>query len=329
MTYQPATNFSPPFYLRNPMLQTFMGSRRLSCGGKQSMIATAEKIILTTDDGVRLQGALSKCEHTHPKGLIILLHGWEGSINSTYIKITGQRLFEDGYHIFRLNLRDHGDTHHLNQGLFYATLFDEVYTAVKQAARLVSKMAVFICGFSLGGNYALRIARHWRQSEDSGPQNGTDLRHVVAISPALDPAKATDAIDEHRYIRKYFLTKWQRSLGLKQRLFPKVYDFSYVISLPTIRAMTEHLIHHYGVYQNADEYFAGYNLCGNALQSIRVPTTIITSADDPIIPVADFYQLTPNSHIHRIIHPHGGHNGFIRNLRGHTWYEDYIRHTFV
>lgn len=317
---QTFAGFTPPFYLRSAMLQSFLGSNRPGRRRPGPMLSSARPLIIDTEGGVRLSGALSSAETAPARGLMILLHGWEGSIDSSYVTATAQYLFRHGFSIFRLNFRDHGDSHSLNQGLFYATLLDEVYQAVMAAARMTPGLPVFLCGFSLGGNFALRIARKWSLA----PPKDIDLKHVIAISPVLDPSKATDAIDGHRIIRRYFLKKWQRSLEMKQQLFPERYDFTDILALSNIRLMTEKLLMRYATYPNAAAYFAGYTLCSRDLEAISIPTTIITSTDDPIIPVEDFYQLTPNRHLRLIIHLYGGHNGFITCWRGRTWYERYL-----
>jgi len=55
-----------------------------------------------------------------------------------------------------------------------------------------------------------------------------------------------------------------------------------------------------------------------------VPTTILTAADDPVIPVANFHELTLAPHTELTIVPHGGHCGFIRDLSLRSWAEDFI-----
>jgi len=321
MSAGPASEiFKPPFFLRSAMLQTFLGSNRPGPLKSQSLSSCAQPLVLNLEGGVRLSGALSPARQTPARGLMILLHGWEGSIHSNYMAATGQYLLDHGMTVFRLNLRDHGDSHHLNEGLFYATFLDEVYQAVLAVARMVPGIPVYLCGFSLGGNFALRIVRDW----PSDLVKDVDLEHVIAISPPLDPSKATDAIDRHRFIRWYFLKKWRRSLIRKQRLFPERYDFADILNLPTIREMTEKLLRRYSAYPNAAAYFNGYTLCGGDFEALSIPTTIVTSQDDPIIPVEDFYQLSVNRHLRVMVHPYGGHNGFISNWRGRTWYEKYL-----
>jgi len=194
-------SYNPPWYLQNGHVQTFLASSPFRAWGKNPMRAAAREIIIKTPEGIRLQGYYSRHKSKMPAGLVILLHGWEGSADSTYIACTGRTLYRCGYDIFRLNFRDHGDSHHLNPGIFYAVLLEEVYQAVRQVSELAGGTPVFMAGFSLGGNFALRIARRM------GDDPVGNLRHVVAVSPVLDPAKATDRIDRQPFIRKYFLKK--------------------------------------------------------------------------------------------------------------------------
>lgn len=312
--------FEPPAYLRNPMLQTFWGSRRPLGRRVRGVLAAARPLILTASDGTRLGAACSRQPVAGARGLAILLHGWEGSIASTYTLAAAQVAFDARWDVLRLNFRDHGDTHHLNAGLFYSTRLDEVYDAVVQGAAMACGRPVVVCGFSLGGNFALRIAERW----SNAPPAGIDLRHVVAVSPVLDPSRATDAIDRRPLIRHYFRRKWQKSLRRKQQLYPSRYDFAGILRLRTIRQMTAALLAAYSDYPDTASYFAGYTVDRRAVSALRVPATLITAADDPVIPVSDFYHLAPEGPVRLIIHAYGGHNGFIANGWGRTWYEAFL-----
>jgi hypothetical protein len=247
--------------------------------------------------------------------LVILLHGWEGSIDSTYMLRTGRALYRAGYDVFRLNFRDHGRSHHLNQGIFYAVLVQEVFEAVAKAATLAKERPVFLVGFSLGGNFALRIALRCGQAPIA------NLKHVVAISPVLDPDESTSRADAHPLIRRYFMKKWRRSLSVKQALFPDIYDFGPLLQLKTIRATTEALLKRYSPYASAPDYFRAYTLTGDALSELLLPTTLLTAEDDPIIPAADFRRLSLPSLANLVISRYGGHNGFLEGFRLRSRYE--------
>ena len=311
-------SFQPPLFLKNAHVQTVLASSKLRILGPNTMRAVARKEIIETVEGVKLLGYHSVQNNRQPKGLVILLHGWEGSTDSTYLQRCGRILYRHGYDIFRLNFRDHGDSHHLNSGIFYAVLLEEVYQAVRQAAELAGGAPVFMVGFSLGGNFVLRILKKCV----SVPF--TNLRHAVCISPVLNPEESTLKIDRIAFIRKYFLAKWRRSLAKKQELFPGLYDFENVMDLKTIQAVTDALLEKYSDYRTARDYFHAYSVMGSAIEGINTPTTIITAEDDPIIPIKDFYDLKLNKHIQLIIHSYGGHNGFITGFKLQSWYENRI-----
>ncbi len=308
--------FSPPAYLRNGYVQTVLASRRPHCRRNNFVLGTARHVRIPTPAGATLGGAYSPHPSGCPKGLVILIHGWEGSIDSTYVLTTSDYLYHRGFAIFRLNLRDHGDTHNLNEGLFFATLLDEVHAAVSKVAVLLQDMPVFLVGFSLGGNFALRVARKCAQ-EPIDP-----LRHIFSVSPVLEPDKATDCIDASPLILAYFLKKWRRSLRRKQALFPQRYQFNGALEIPNLRDLTAALLPHYSPYQDPSTYFGEYALTGEALAELPIPTTILTAVDDPIIPVEDFYNLRVNQHTEKIILDHGGHNGFLNGILGGCWYEE-------
>lgn len=323
MQHQIENTFQPPFWLKNPYFQSILASvncRRKGRGPESSFHAATIKQLITTPQGVRLVGYHSTHEPRKGKGLAILLHGWEGSSDSVYVLNTALYLFENGYNVFRLNLRDHGDSHALNKGLFFVTLFDEVFDAVVQACQLAASRPVLLAGFSLGGNYALRIGRRCNEQPIRG------LSHVFAVSPLLNPERSTRLIDNDRIFKFYLMKKWKRSLRKKQSLFPDLYDFSKALACQTIMGITRHLIADYSPHEHCRDYFRGYTLLGNALKEVAVPTTIITAEDDPIIPVYDFRDLKLNPSTHLIIHPYGGHNGFFEftRFRLHTWYERFL-----
>src|SRR5690348_3170197 len=156
-------DYQPPWLLRNAHVQSTLASsgvrRVLLRGRARDLESRAEEMILDAGDGVRLQGF-----HTpqrvfdRPRGMAVLLHGWEGSVRSTYLLQTGGRLLREGWDVFRLNFRDHGDTHHLNEGIFHSCLLDEAIGAIREFVRDHPLTPRVVVGFSLGGNFALRVA---------------------------------------------------------------------------------------------------------------------------------------------------------------------------
>lgn len=307
--------FNPPGYLKNSYLQTILASNKIRALGKNPMVKAEKEVVLEAGNGIRLQGLLSPQTEEPSLGMVILLHGWEGSARSAYILSTGRYLYRKGYSIFRLHYRDHGGSHHLNEGVFFAIILDEVFNSVKQAAAMEDSKPAFIAGFSLGGNFALRIAKRCASEKID------NVKHIIAVSPGLNPAASTAAIDNNRLIRGYFLKKWKRSLAIKEKLFPDLYRFDDLMKAPSVRILTDLLLERYSNYGDTLEYLNGYRVTGDYLMDVPVPTTLIVSEDDPIIPVDDFHRLALNEITELIIHKYGGHNGFINSVPFSCWYE--------
>ncbi|MDG1164704.1 MAG: alpha/beta hydrolase, partial [Porticoccaceae bacterium] len=93
----------------------------------------SEYLILTTEAGVRLAAEYDISSGRVAPGknsLVILIHGWEGSSQSAYQVTTAKYLLDYGFYVLRLNLRDHGDTQHLNKAIFNSTMTEEVADAI-------------------------------------------------------------------------------------------------------------------------------------------------------------------------------------------------------
>ncbi len=298
------------------MVQTIMASLKFRNRGPNPVEDIRENHILDCGDGVRLAGALSP--HADPQAMVIFLHGWEGSENSTYVKCCARFLFQHHCSVFRLNLRDHGDTHHLNKEPFHSVRLDEVFNGVKAAAKLANGLPVYLVGFSLGGNFALRIVR------EIGDTDKSWLHHVFAISPVIHPRKASPLVDENILIQRYFIKKFRASLQKKTEAFPELYNFDHILNEKTVMGMSELFLKDHSGFESKEAYFDGYRIWPDDLANMNTPTTLIMSEDDPVIPAEDLEELELSPCVRRIMLRYGGHNGFFQSLTGPTWYDEYI-----
>lgn len=322
----PEGDFQPRALLRNPHVQSALasvGPRKLVAARRgRDLLAVSTDYLLDCGNGVRLLGHYSAPEGD-PRGLVVLLHGWEGSAASSYMLSTGAALLDAGFGVFRLNFRDHGPTHHLNEGIFHSCRLDEVVGAVARVAELLPHRPLYVAGYSLGGNFALRVALR-------APAAGIPMARAVAICPVVDPAHGLAAMEDGAGIyQHYFIKKWRRSLRRKQALFPHLYDLEPCLGLKTVRGLTDWLVRHHSEFDTIDDYLQGYAISGERLAGLAVPATILTAEDDPIIPVADFHELALPDHAELVITRHGGHCGFIENLGFESWAERFLCRTLL
>ena len=324
MSLQTASPYCPPRWLRNPHIQTLLGSSpvRVLRGAHElrKLGAVHQEHLVDAGNGIRLHGVHSTLPGRPPRGLALLLHGWEGSAESGYMRLTCARLLERGFDVFRLNFRDHGETHHLNEDLFHSNRLEEVLqAALTVSRRWQQQQPMVVAGYSLGGNFALRVALN-------APRLGLSLARVAAVCPALDPEHTTTAMEHGLPVyERYFMLQWTRSLRRKRALFPERHAIAEEhLRSRRLRELTAWLVARHTEFADVDAYFDGYRISRDRMAGLQVPADILTSADDPVIPIDDFndWQLPASASVE--IATHGGHCAFLRDasLRGYA--EDWV-----
>ncbi len=321
-----ASDYAPPTWLRGSHLQSVLSSSRLRGLRGARMLrrlgTQTSEVVLDAGDGVRLQGFHSTLKRA-PRGLVLLLHGWEGSAESSYMLHTAAGLLEAGFDVFRLNFRDHGDTHHLNEDLFHSCRLAEVLNAARAVAERIPVRPFLAAGYSLGGNFALRLALH-------APSAGIPLAHAAAVCPVLDPSAGMSALETGLPLYHwYFMRKWRKSLRRKRALFPSRHDFDDAILKQGMRGLTTWMVERYTNMGLLEKYLDGYAIAGDRLAGLQVPVSILTAEDDPVIPVATFRKLELPEHSRLDIAPFGGHCGFLEGINLQGFAEKWVRARIV
>ena len=307
------SGYRPPRWLRNAHVQSVLAGsplrRRRGLAALAAAGAETRQVIVDGGDGVRLLGLHTARPGVEPQGMALLLHGWEGSADSAYVCLATAGFLARGWDVFRLNFRDHGGSHHLNPDIFHSARIDEVVHAAVDVARRMPRPRLVVAGHSLGGNFALRLALR-------APAAGLPLEAVAAVCPVLDPARTMAAMEQGLplYLR-HFERSWRRSLVRKRALFPGHVDVDDRVLRLRMRALTEWLVLRHTDFGSLDAYFDRYSIAGDRLAGLAVPASILTSADDPVIPVDDFGRLVLPADALLEVAPWGGHCGFLEGPR--------------
>lgn len=319
--------YVPPSLLSGPHLQSILASSifRRSIVMRQSQTFRAASVdeIVDCGGGVKLLAHHNKPLNRDMKKVVVLIHGWEGSANSSYVLSVSARLWQAGFRVIRLNLRDHGDSLHLNRELFHSCRLDEAIGAVRWVQDKFPDEALLLGGFSLGGNFAMRIAA---QADEAG----LIIDRVVAVCPVLDPVQTMAALDGGWPIyRWYFMRRWRRSLERKKLAFPGVYNFSQLNRFNNLTSMTDYFVRHYTEFSDLGTYLRGYAITGDRLESVCAPTRMLMAEDDPVIPISGLDRVARNKHLQVERSPWGGHCGFLSGYNLQTWLDEYVLDAFT
>jgi hypothetical protein len=93
--------------------------------------------------------------------------------------------------------------------------------------------------------------------------------------------------------------------------------------------MTDYFVPRYTAFPDAKTYYKGYAIVGNILKNLKIPSHIMASLDDPVIPAEDLKNLAIPPCLKVETTRWGGHCGFIENYRLHSWAEQRVAQIFA
>lgn len=304
--------FVPAPGLKSPHLQSLLAStsaRRWVVKRKfPELLDVSEKKLIECSDGVRLEGHWSPKEDA--TATMVLVSGWEGCHESTYLLSLAAQLHANGCNVFRLNMRDHGETYHLNEGAFHTWRLQEIIDGIQYAIDTLSPdLPVFLSAFSIGGNIITRCLA----------AADLNIQHAITFNAPIQPKHVLERLDGSPY-RGYFVKNWKYSLLQKQLAFPELYNFDEVQKMDTVKALCDFMIASgHGPCDTLDEYLDGYSIKPETIKNIKTPLTMVTAKDDPIIPVEDYLALPESEYVDIVVTQYGGHCGFITSLTKPTY----------
>ncbi len=245
-------------------------------------------------------------------GEIVLLHGLEGGGDSGYIRSMAWRALDAGFIAHRFHMRTCGGTERHCKTLYHAGLTSDLHAFLEQVRSEGTGLPVFVIGFSLGGNVALKLA---------GELGETDLLSgVVAISTPIDLSacahrlrKKDNALYERRFVNRMRdrLIATGRYTAQDFEDCRSIFDIDDRITAPSFG------------FGNAENYYATQS-AANFLDAIRVPTLCIQSRDDTFIPfeIFDHPAFSDNPALRLFATEHGGHLGFLSRYGQRFWVDD-------
>lgn len=255
----------------------------------------------------------------HPRGQVVCLHGLEGSADAGYIQsLTGSAL-RRAIGVHRLNLRTCGGTEDLCQTMYHSGLTGDTWMVLKQLRERFDG-PIFLIGFSLGGNVALKLAGEY---DCTGILSG-----VCAVSTPIDLAACVRAIDKPQnflYAHR-FLNRLKGRIRRKSIQSPELYDATHLDAIRSIWEFDDQYTAPLFGFGTAENYYATQS-AQNFLPGISVPGLLITAQDDPLVPFSIYERssgLRNNPSLQLVAPRHGGHLGFLSRRPPRFWVDTVI-----
>jgi hypothetical protein len=247
---------------------------------------------------------------------IVLLHGLEGSVDSTYMLGTAEKAFAVGFNAVRLNQRNCGGGEELTPSLYNSNLSCDPRAVVLELAERDKLPEIFACGWSMGGNVILKMAGEFGTSPPAA------LRGAVGVAPAADLSASSNAISEPRNLvyELHFVRNLRRRTRRKMAQHPERYAMIRVGALGrarTIRQFDDAVVAPVFGYRDAEDYYQ-HATALNSVAQISIPTLILAAQDDTFVPFHTFEhpEIRGNPNITMVGTEYGGHCAFISRFDG-------------
>src|SRR5437764_9997868 len=207
---------------------------------------------------------------------LVIWHGMEGSVASSYMLKTAAKAFRAGFNVVRVNIRNCGGTEHLTPTLYHGGLTDDLRVVLDELIDKDRLPQIVVAGFSLGGNQVLKLAGEY------GEQPPRALKGVCAISPSINLRAGSDLLRQPRnwLYQRNFLYYLRRRIKAKEKLFPDLYDISGLASIRTIEQYDARFVAPAFGFADVNDYYTRASALP-LMNRIRIPTLIIHAADDP------------------------------------------------
>ena len=301
------SDFVPARWLKNRHLQTVLASMSWAWPSRPEL--RREELELPDGDVTAVDWLVAADELPPTAPLLVILHGLEGSVESTYARMFLETAFNVGWRACVLHFRDCGDytnrlprRYHAGETNDLRHFLNRLHTSPEAADNSGPLLAV---GFSLGGNVLLKYLG------ESGED--TPLRAAAAVCVPLNLFKCAEALNQglSKGYQRYLLKRMKNAVRRKFNRHTAAFDWDAAMSAKTFAEFDDRVTAPLHGFANMEDY---YNRCSSVqyLKDIERPSLVVNALDDPfmtrdVIPGEDRLS----EYVTLEVAQAGGHVGFI------------------
>ena len=299
--------FTAPGWLQNPHAQTMYPSLPWAC---RSRPALRRETLELPDGDITAVDWLTEAEALPDSApLLVILHGLEGSADSSYARMLMAIAFERGWRPCVLHFRDCGDYRNRLPRRYHAGETNDLRYLLNELQRQREASGnpgpLLAAGYSLGGNVLLKYLGESKSE--------TPLAAATAVCVPLNLHICAKALDTgfSKHYQSYLLKRMKKAVTRKFDRHTAAFDWHRAMNAETFAEFDDCVTAPLHGFDGKNDY---YDRCSSVhfLSTVARPTLIINSLDDPfmtpeVLPGADRLSEDVTLEISR----QGGHVGFV------------------
>ncbi len=307
------STFEPARWLRNRHAQTIYPNLPWSWRTRPAL--RRDRLELPDGDITAVDWLIDTDDMPDAAPLLVILHGLEGSAESSYARMLMDAAHNRGWRSCVLHFRDCGDYTNRLPRRYHAGETNDLrfFLNQLQTRREASQNPgpIVAVGYSLGGNVLLK---YLGESGDDTP-----LKAATAVCAPLDLHECAEALNSgfSKIYQRYLLKRMKSAVTRKFDRHTAAFDWDKAMKARTFAEFDDSVTAPLHGFDGKQDY---YDRCSSVhfLNGIRKPTLIINALDDPfmtrsVIPEPERLS----EHVTLEIAEAGGHVGFING--GRPW----------
>jgi uncharacterized protein len=307
------SEFKPAAWLRHRHLQTIFPS--LPWAWRKRTPLRREILELPDGDMTAIDWLEAGDSLPSTAPLLVVLHGLEGSAESSYARMMMETALERGWRPCVLHFRDCGDYRNRLPRRYHAGETSDIRYFLRTLHEQGQTGPILAVGYSLGGNILLKYLG----------ESGRDSRLTAAgaVCVPLDLYKCAEALNTgfSKVYQHYLLKRMKSSVQQKFDRHTAAFDWNRAMAAENFAVFDDAVTAPLHGFDGMNDY---YDKCSSAqfLKGIAQPTLIINALDDPFMtPEVIPHQDRLSDQVSLEVSVTGGHVGFIEG--GTPWRPKY------
>lgn len=308
--------YKPSRLLRNGHVMTIYASK-----SRKAELPDADRKRFETPDKDFFDVDFFYSSSTPSDRIVILLHGLEGSSDSSYIHSSGAELHRAGFDVAAINHRGCSGEDNRKPESYYSCRYDDLDQLVELISSRKSGFnykEIYIAGFSLGGNITLYYAGI------KGRQLNRKVKKVMAVSVPIDLTCSSRELETrllNRIYLEHFVVTLKQKIRLKKKKFPHLLDTEGLWKIHNFTRFDNRYTGPMNGYRDAHDY---WSRCSSLplLNNIKIPALILNAHDDPFLGENCYPRTIARASRNITLEEtrYGGHCGFLTGSR-HSYFD--------